>query len=281
MRIDAHQHFWDLDRFDYAWMPPEPSVLRQSFLPDRLARILTRNRFEGSVLVQANTMLAETRWLLDLAEANELIRAVVGWVDLTDPHLGAVLDELQNRPKFKGARHPVQDEADDEWLLRADVLAGLAELARRGLPYDLLLRPQHLPLIPRIADRVPELRMVIDHIAKPPIAAQVMEPWARDIEEAAKLPQVYCKLSGMITEAERKSWKTEQLKPYVAHVMQIFGPDRLMFGSDWPVCMLAGTWKEAFAAFTQSIGPQPMETREKLLGGTARNFYGIARFSSA
>ena len=134
MRIDAHQHFWDLSRFDYSWMPPEPSVLRQTFLPDRLARILTRNRFEGSVLVQANTLLAETRWLLDLASANEFIRAVVGWVDLTDPLLGSVLDDLQKNPKFKGVRHPVQDEPDDYWLLRADVLAGLTELARRGCP---------------------------------------------------------------------------------------------------------------------------------------------------
>src|SRR5258706_14777330 len=138
MRIDAHQHFCDLRRFDYAWMPPEPSVLRQNFLPDLLERILARNRFEGSVLVQANTILAETRWLLDLAEANEFIRGVVGWVDLTDPQLGRVLDELQKRPKFKGVRHPVEDEADDNWLLHAGVLPGLAGLARRRLPFECL-----------------------------------------------------------------------------------------------------------------------------------------------
>ena len=274
MRVDAHQHFWDLDRFDYPWMPPEPSVLRQNFLPDRLARILTRNRFTGSVAVQANTLPAETRWLLDLADANEFILAVVGWVDLTDPQLGAALDELQKRPKFKGVRHPVHDEADDNWLLRADVVAGLAELARRDLPYDLLVRPRHLPLIPRIAERAPDLRMAIDHIAKPPIAAQAMEPWARDIEAASRLPQVYCKLSGMITEAPR-GWTAEHLRPYVAHVLRIFGPDRLMFGSDYPVCLLNGSWKEALAGFTQSIGAQPIEIREKLLGDTACRFYGI------
>ena len=275
MRIDAHQHFWDLRRFEYAWMPPEPSVLRQNFLPDRLARILQRNRFEGSVLVQAHTILAETLWLLDLAEANEFIRAVVGWVDLTDPRLGAELDELQKRPKFKGVRHPVHDEADDNWLLRDDVLGGLAELARRGLPYDLLIRPRHLPLVPRIAERVPELYMAIDHIAKPPIASQAMEPWARDIEAAAGLPQVYCKLSGMITEADPKSWNSGHLRPYAGHVMRSFGPDRLMFGSDWPVCLPAGSWKEVLAAFTQAIGAQPIEAREKLLGETAAKFYGI------
>jgi L-fuconolactonase len=275
MRIDAHQHFWDLRLFEYSWMPSEPSVLRQSFLPDLLTGILERNRFEGSVLVQANTTLAETRWLLDLAEANEFIRAVVGWVDLTDPRVGAVLDELQKWPKFKGIRHPVHDEADDLWLVREDVLSGLKELARRGLPFDLLLRPRHLALIPRIAERVPELRMVIDHMAKPMIAAQVMEPWAGDIEAAAALPQVYCKLSGMITEADPQGWKSDDLRPYVAHAMRVFGPDRLMFGSDWPVCILAGSWKEALAAFTQAIGAQPMEAREKLLGETAAKFYRI------
>ena len=275
MRIDAHQHFWDLSRFEYSWMPPKPSVLRQTFLPDRLAPILTRNRFEGSVLVQANTLLAETKWLLDLANANEFIRAVVGWVDLTDPLLGSVLDGLQKNPKLKGVRHPIHDEADDHWLMRADVLGGLRELARRDLPYDLLVRPRHLPLVPRVAERVPDLRMVIDHIGKPLIAAQVLEPWERDMGVASQLPQVYCKLSGMITEADPKVRMADQLRPYVSHVMRILGPDRLMFGSDWPVCMLAGTWKEALAAFTQSIGPQPIEVREKLLGETAQRFYGI------
>jgi len=273
MRIDAHQHFWDLDRFEYPWMPPEPSVLRQNFLPGGLARILERNRFEGSVAVQATTSLAETRWLLELAEANEFIRGVVGWVDLTDPRLGDALDDLQRHPKFKGVRHPVHDESDDEWLLRPDVAVGLAELAQRDLPYDLLIRPRHLTQVMRIVDRAPELRMVIDHIAKPMIATQSLEPWARDLEAVSKLPQVFCKLSGMITEAE--SCDALRLRPYVAHVMRIFGPDRLMFGSDWPVCLLAGSWKEALAAFTQSIGAQSIEAREKLLGGTAQKFYGI------
>jgi L-fuconolactonase len=275
MRIDAHQHFWQMGRLEYPWMPPEPSILRQDFLPEHLAPILERSRFDGTVVVQAHQSLAETHWLLELAEATEFVRAVVGWVDLTDPQLGTVLDELQRRPKFKGVRHLVHDEPDDRWLLRPDVLAGLAELARRGLPYDLLLRPGHLPLVPQIAERVPELRMVIDHIAKPLIADRVMEPWARDIEEASRLPQVYCKLSGMITEADHESWKAVDLRPYVAHVMRIFGANRLMFGSDWPVCLLAGSWKAVLAAFTQSIGPQRIELRERLLGGTAQEFYRI------
>jgi L-fuconolactonase len=275
MRIDAHQHFWDVNRFQYPWMPAGESPLRRNFLPQQLEPILTRNRFDGSVVVQANTILEETRWLLELASQHEFIRGVVGWVDLADPRLGATLDQLQRDPKFKGVRHLVHDEPDTSWLVREDVLQGLRELARRAIPYDLLLRPQHLKLVPRVADAAPELRMVIDHIAKPPITAQRMDGWAEDMEGAAKIPQVYCKLSGMITEAGPHGWKAEHLKPYVAHVLELFGPDRLMFGSDWPVCTLAGTWKEVLAAFTQSIGPQPIDAREKLLGGTAEGFYGL------
>jgi len=247
MRIDAHQHFWDIQRFQYPWMPAGESPLRRNFLPDQLAPILERNNFDGSVVVQANTILEETHWLL----------------------------ELQRHAKFKGARHLVHDEPDVNWLLRADVLRGLSELARRGLPYDLMLRPQHLKLVPRIAEHLPKLRMVIDHIAKPPIATQRLDGWAKDMTAAAEIPQVYCKLSGMITEADPRGWKAEDLKPYVAHVLAHFGPDRLMFGSDWPVCTVAGTWKEVLAAFTQAAGPQTIEARGRLLGATAARFYRL------
>jgi L-fuconolactonase len=256
-------------------MPPGDGVLRRAYLPDALKPILERNRFEGSIAIQASTAVEETRWLLELASANDFIRGVVGWVDLTDPHVGATLDELQKHPKFKGIRHPVHDEPDASWLVRDDVLRGLAELARRGIPYDLLLRPLHLPLIPRIADRVPDLRMVIDHLAKPLIRDGAMDPWAADMEVAAKLPQVYCKISGMITEADPANWNSQQLAPYIAHVMHRFGPDRLMFGSDWPVCLSVGTWKQVLAAFTQGLGAQTVGVREKLLGQTAAQFYGI------
>jgi L-fuconolactonase len=275
MRIDAHQHFWDISRFQYPWMPPGESPLRRDFLPPQLETILERNRFDGSVVVQANTIIEETHWLLELASQYELIRGVVGWVDLTDARLGSTLDEIQQHSKFKGVRHLVHDEPDINWLLRENVLRGLSELARRGIPYDLLLRPEHLKLVPRIAERVPDLRMVIDHIAKPPIAAQRMDTWAEDMEAAAKIPQLCCKLSGMITEDDPRGWKVEHLRPYVRHVLALFGPDRLMFGSDWPVCLLAGTWKEVLAAFTQAIGPQPLEAREKMLGGTAARFYDL------
>jgi L-fuconolactonase len=276
MRIDAHQHFWDIKRFQYPWMPTGESPLRRNFLPRDLEPILKRNRFDGSVVVQANAILDETRWLLDLASEHEFIRGVVGWVDLTDPHVGAVLDELQRHPKFKGVRHMVQDEPDVHWLVREDVLRGLGELARRGIPYDLLLRPQHLKLVPLLAKTVPDLRMVIDHIAKPPIASGRLDGWAEDIAIAAQFPQVFCKLSGMVTEADPHNWNAGHLRPYVAHVLSVFDADQLMFGSDWPVCLVAAdTWKQVLAAFTQAIGPQPEDTREKLLGGTATRFYSL------
>jgi L-fuconolactonase len=277
MRIDAHQHFWDLDLLSYPWMPPAPSALRRNFLPADLRQKLERNRFDGSVVVQATTQPEEAGWLLDLADANDFVLGVVAWADLTSAGLGRVLDDLQKRAKFKGIRHPVHDEADDRWLLRSDVIEGLRELQRRGIPYDLLLRPQHLAILPELVDRAPDLPMVIDHIAKPLIASHVMEEWASDMERIAEIPHMHVKLSGMITEADWANWKAEDLKPYVQHVLRLFGPDRLMFGSDWPVCLLAGSWKEVLAAFTQGIGAQPMELRSKLLGETAEKFYRLTK----
>lgn len=250
-------------------------MLRRNYLPQDLQPILEEHRFDGTVLVQANTRLEETRWFLELAGQNAWILGVVGWVDLTGPRLAETLDQLQKHPKFKGVRHPVHDEDDARWMLRDDVLAGLDELARRGLPYDLLFRPLHLQLIPFIVERVPNLRMVIDHIAKPFIADHLTEGWAQDISAAAQFPQIYCKLSGMITEADPQGWKAEDLRPYIQHVLKAFGPERLMFGSDWPVCRLAGSWKQVLAAFTQALGPVPQHTRDLLLGDTATEFYRL------
>lgn len=276
MRIDSHQHFWDLDRLSYPWMPPPPSPLLRNFLPQSLKPLLDRNRFDGSITVQATTQAEEAGWLLNLAEENAFILGVVAWVDLTSPGLGHVLDQLQAHPKFKGVRHPVHDEPDDRWLLRADVVEGLRELGRRGIPYDLLLRPRHLPVIPELVEKVPDLPMVIDHIAKPMILQRVMDGWAEDMERIAKIPHIHVKLSGMITEANPANWSAGDLRPYVQHVLRLFGPDRLMFGSDWPVCLLAGSWKEVLAAFTQALGAQSIELREKILGGTAQRFYKLS-----
>jgi L-fuconolactonase len=276
MRIDAHQHFWDLNRFPYPWMPTDASSpLRRDFLPQHLQPILARNRFHGTVAVQATTDPEEIRWLLALSDEHPFILGVVGWVDLTHDRVGEVLDELQRHPKFKGVRHPVHDESDDRWLLRQDVIRGLRELARRGLPYDLLFRPQHLSLIPELIEAVPNLRVVIDHVAKPDIRNDQWEPWAADIARASEFPQVFVKLSGMITEANWNRKTGANLQPYVHHVLSLFKLDRCMFGSDWPVCLLAGTWKEALAGFSQAHGPMPKEFREKITGGTAARFYNL------
>lgn len=275
MRIDAHQHFWDLDRFPYPWMPPAPSPLRRKFLPEDLQPILERNRFDGSIVVQATTVPGEGPWLLELAATHPMVLGVVAWVDLTDPAVGKTLDQLQANPKFSGIRHPVHDEADDRWLLRPDVLRGLKELERRKIPYDLLLRPQHLPAAIELAGRLPDLKMVIDHIAKPLIAKRLTAGWAEDMEKISKSPNIYVKISGMITEAEWKTWTADHLKPYVQHVWKLFGPDRCMFGSDWPVCLLAGVWKEVLAGFTQALGPAPQAERNKVMGETAARFYKI------
>jgi len=275
MRIDAHQHFWQLTRFHYAWMPEGESVLKRDYLPEDLGPILEEHRFDGCIAVQATTDPGEAQWLLHLAEANSFIKGAVVWTDLTSPGLHAELDILQQSLKFKGIRHPVHDEPDARWLLREDVLAGLMELARRDIPYDLLLRPIHLPLVPLVADRVPNLRMVIDHIAKPPIVEGKLEGWAQSLSEAAKLPQVFCKLSGMVTEANLQTWKAQDLQPFIAHTLKVFGPERCMFGSDWPVCRLAAGWKQVLAAFTQACGPLPQGVRDQLLGETAIRFYGL------
>ena len=249
--------------------------MRRTFLPTDLAPILLRNRFDGSIFVQATMAEGEAEWALGLADANPFLKGVVAWADLTSDALGSRLDDLMRHAKFKGIRHPTHDEEDVNWLLRADVTRGLRELEVRGIPFDLLLRPRHLPLIPELAARLPKLRMAIDHIAKPPIASGALDGWDRDIAAAARCPLVYCKLSGMITEADWANWKPADLAPFVHHVLALFPPDRLMFGSDWPVCLQAGSWKAALSAFTQAIGAQPQAVRDKILGETAMEFYRL------
>ncbi|HYP15101.1 MAG TPA: amidohydrolase family protein [Bryobacteraceae bacterium] len=275
MRIDSHQHFWDLERFPYPWMPPSPSPIRRNFLPKDLKPILDRNQFDGCVVVQATTVDGEAEWLIGLSKENPFILGVVAWVDLRADKVGERLDALQKYPQFRGVRHPAHDEDDVRWLLRPEVIRGLKELESRNIPYDLLLRPQHLPVIPELAAKLPKLRMVIDHIAKPNIERSAWDPWADDMERCAKIPGLHVKISGMITEADWKSWKPEQLKSYVQHTIKHFGADRCMFGSDWPVCLLAGEWKEVLAAFTQAHGPLPQETRSKIMGETAAKFYSL------
>ena len=279
IRIDAHHHFWQIGRYTYPWIEPG-GALDRSFGPGELAPLLEQHQIDRSVLVQTIASLDETRWFLEVAEQHTWIAGVVGWVDLADANVGRTLDELIGRhgKRFVGVRHNLHDEADDRWILRGDVQQGLSELAGRGLTYDLLIRPHHLPAVVELANLKPHLRMVIDHAAKPAIARREINAWARTIGDVAKHPHLYCKLSGLITEADWRAWKPIDLKPYIDHVLEQFGPARVMFGSDWPVCLLAGSYERTFESLTSNLDQLSADEKVQILGGTAMEFYGLTSF---
>jgi len=275
MKIDAHQHFWRYNDREYGWISDRMAALRRDFLPEDLAREQGPLGFDGSVAVQARQSLAETEWLLELADEHPRLRGVVGWVDLCSPEVGAQLDRFADRPKLRGIRHVVQDEPDDRFLLRADFLRGVGLLGRRGLTYDILIYPRHLPAACELARRFPEQPFVLDHIAKPFIREGKIEPWAADIRALAAHPNVCCKLSGMVSEADWERWKPADFEPYLDVVVEAFGPRRLMIGSDWPVCTVAASYAEAMGMVTGYIGRLSQEDRSLVLGGNAASFYGI------
>ncbi|MBI4218994.1 MAG: amidohydrolase family protein [Chloroflexi bacterium] len=274
--VDSHQHFWDLKKLSYDWMGSGPSPLRRNFLPGDLEPLIDAAGVDSTVIVQAHQSLDEARWIISLAEKHDFIAGTVCWVDLTDARLGATLDRLQKSKYFNGVRHIWHDEADDAWIMKPAVIRGLKELARREVPYDFLTFPQHLKYVPRVYDRVPGLSGVIDHISKPAIAKFQMEPWAADIARVAEIPGMHCKVSGMVTEARRGLWRPADLKPYVKHVASVFGYDRLMFGSDWPVCTLAGSYQQVFDAAREALGKLSETARAKVFGGNAIKFYRLA-----
>jgi len=275
--VDSHQHFWDLSKFSYGFMPEGDSPLKQNRLPDDLRPLIRDVGVDYTVIVQAHQSLEEAHWLLDLADQTDFVAGVVAWVDLADPEVGGTLDALQRRRHFCGVRHLWHDEADEGWVLRPNVLRGLHALAEREIPFDLLARPQHLRFVPELLDRVPDLRTVVDHIAKPRIAEREIEPWATDLGRVAQNHTVYCKVSGMITEANHSGWKPADLEPYIRRVVDMFGYNRLMFGSDWPVCTLAGTYRQVFEAAKQALGPLSVPDRDKVFGGNAIRFYSLRR----
>ena len=274
MRIDAHQHFWQIGKYDYAWMNPSMGVLYKDYGASGLWPLLKRNDIACSVLVQTISSLDETKWFLELAREHAFIGGVVGWVDLTDDGVGAVLDELTADPGFIGVRHQVHDEPDDKWLLHDDVMRGLGELQKRRIPYDLLIRPQHLEVSIRIANKFPQHPLVVDHIAKPNIADRQWDDWAAGMSALAACDNVLCKLSGMITEASQ-DWKPADIRPYVEYLVDIFGPARCMFGSDWPVCLLAGNYEQIIDTLQQSVNHLSSSEQEEIFGGTADRFYGL------
>ena len=276
MLTDSHQHFWQVGRFDYPWMTSELGVLYRDYLPDELAPILSRNGVSKTVLVQASNSVAESHWLLNLANENSFIAGVVGWVDLMSPIVDAQLDELSAHSKFKGVRHLVESEPDDDWLIQPSVLSGLRQLSRYRLSYDLLVHTRHLKYVLQVVESVPELAFVIDHLAKPPIAKNEIKAWSQALKPLASYPNVHCKLSGLVTEANWTSWKSDDLRPFVEYALELFGTERLMFGSDYPVCLLAASYDRVLDAFQEILEPLSDADREKIFSNNAAKFYRLA-----
>ena len=276
MIVDAHQHFWDLRLFPQDWLAgPEMKPIRRTFLPKNLAPLLRKAGVDRTVFVQTKHDLAENRWVLGLADEHEWIGGVVGWVDLRSPRCEEQIVEFREHPKFVGVRHVVQDEPDGDWIVRPDVLRGLKALQKHGVPYDLLFTAKHLKHAATVARKLPGLRLVIDHLSKPDIRGARILGWIDEFRSAAEFPNVYCKLSSMATQADWKRWRLADLRPYVQAALDLFGPDRLMFGSDWPVCLLATTYQEWFDAITDLLEPLSRDERARIMGGTAAQFYRL------
>ncbi|MGA0132759.1 MAG: amidohydrolase family protein [Opitutales bacterium] len=274
MRLDAHQHFWSYDAAQYPWIPPG-SPLHRDWLPEDLEALQRPLGLDGSVAVQARQTVAESDWLLGLADRYPRIRAVVGWVDLRSDRVEADLARLSAHPKFVGVRHVVQDEPDDAFMLGKEFQRGIAGLRAHGLTYDILVYPRQLEAAFRLAEAFPAQPFVLDHVAKPPIASGELEPWRTQLRRLAALPNVHCKVSGLITEADRRAWRPEHLHPYLDVVFEAFGPARLMWGSDWPVCLFAGAYVRTHEVVEAYAAGLSAAERDGLFGGNAARFYGV------
>ncbi len=275
MQIDAHQHFWRYDQREYGWIDDSMAALRRDFLPADLKQELERNGFQGSVAVQARQTLEETRWLLELAECAPFILGVVGWVDLRSPRLRFELEPLAGKSKLVGVRHVVQSEPDERFLLQPDFLRGISTLEEFDLAYDILIYPRHLAVAAEFVARFPRQRFVLDHLAKPPIKSGALDSWARGIRELASSRNVYCKVSGLVTEADWQAWKLEDMRPYLDVAFECFGPSRLMIGSDWPVCTVAAPYSRVMDLVKEYLGKFAAEEREAVLGGNAAKFWRL------
>lgn len=275
-RIDAHQHFWRYRPETHGWIDARMAVLKRDFLPEDLAPLLRAEGFSGCVAVQAAHSLEETRFLLELADRHaSFVRGVVGWVDLTAPDLERQLEGLAERRTLRGVRHIAQDEPDDGWLARAEVIRGVGALRRFGLTYDILVYARQLPAAHALARALPGQLLVLDHVAKPEIAAGRLDPWRTELRRLAELPHVCCKLSGLVTEARWGAWTTDELRPYLDVALEAFGPGRLMFGSDWPVCLLSGSYAEVVGVAREAIAALSRDEQDAVLGGNAARFYGL------
>ena len=275
-RIDAHQHFWRFDPVRDAWITEEMSVLRRDFLPGDLEIHLVGGGIDGTVVVQADQSEAETEVLLDLADDHPFIRGVVGWVDLRADDLARRLEGFAVFEQLRGLRHIAQAEADD-FLEREDVVRGIGRLREFRLTYDILVYAHQLPAALALAERLPDQPFVVDHCAKPRIREGAIEPWATHMRDLARHPSVCCKVSGLVTEADWERWRPDDVRPYLDVVFEAFGADRLMFGSDWPVCLLAGSYARVTELIERYAEQLSDGERDALFGGTAIRFYGLKR----
>lgn len=275
MRLDSHQHFWEYDPAQYPWITDKLARIRRSFLPPDLKPELKRAGLDGCIAVQARQSVDESRWLLALADEYDFIKGVVGWVDLRADDVESVLADLAKHPKFVGVRHVAQDEPDDRFLVGTDFLRGIAKLKQFDFAYDILIFPKQLPAAIELVNQFPEQRFVLDHIAKPVIREKIMEPWRTQIREFAKAPNVMCKISGMVTEANWESWQENDFHTYLDTVAEAFGPNRLMYGSDWPVCLLAAEYSRVHQIVETWIATRSAPAAA-IMGDNCASFYRLA-----
>jgi len=275
MKIDSHQHFWRYDSARDAWITDDMAVLKHDFLPHQLARELDTNGIDASVAVQAGQSENETLFLLELAEKNRRIAGVVGWVDLLSPRVSERLEHFSHFEKVRGFRHIAQAESDDRFLAREDFVKGVAQLRQFGFTFDILIYAKQLPAAIELVSRHPEQRFVIDHVAKPEIKAKNIDLWAKQMCQIAQDKNVLCKVSGLVTEGDWHNWKPEDFKPYLDVVLEAFGADRLMFGSDWPVCLLAATYRQVKQLIDDYVKGFSEADKARIFGGNAARFYAL------
>ncbi|MFH5883647.1 amidohydrolase family protein [Halalkalibaculum sp. DA3122] len=275
MKIDAHQHFWNYDPQRHGWINEEMKVLKQDFLPLHLKKEMDKVGVEGCVAVQADQTERETDFLLEQAEEHDFVKGVVGWLDIRADNLEERLNHYAEHEALKGLRHIVQDELDDRFLLQPDFLRGIKTFGDYDLTYDILIYARHLPVAVEFASKFPDQKFVLDHIAKPEIKTQEIEEWENGIRELAKHPKMYCKISGMVTEADWQHWKPEDFTPYLDVVFDAFGADRLMFGSDWPVCTLAAGYREVYELIGDYISGLSQYEQGLIMGKNAIAAYNL------
>jgi L-fuconolactonase len=274
-RIDAHQHFWIYNQGEYKWIDASMTNLHRDFLPPHLDRELKKNGIDFCITVQARQTLQETKWLLELAQNNSFIKGVVGWVDLKSNSVEQDLEQFAAYKKFKGVRHVLQDEDDDRYMLRPDFKKGISQLEKYGFTYDILIYPRHIKYAYTLVCEFPYQKFIVDHLAKPLIKEGKIEPWKKDIQELAKADNVFCKLSGMVTEANWDSWKQEDFVPYMEILLETFGPDRLLFGSDWPVCTVVVKYEQVLRIVTDFISSLSPAEQSHIMGQNAIDFYNL------